>query len=152
MSTASPRAAPRLATALRKPLLATGSLRPKRTVRLLVCTRTSTATSTIRGYETTISSQRPRNNTPLTGRSRNYPSHTARVERDPRLWRPDLLCGASQMLVALLNRHSQSVRSNLSSIQRMVGVGHHTKDKGDIGLACAMADLLKHNIQIALPV
>lgn len=31
-------------------------------------------------------------------------------------------------------------------------MGHHTKDKGDIGLACAMADLLKHNIQIALPV
>src|SRR5688500_9687267 len=80
ISTTSPRAAPRLATALRKPLLATGSLRPKRTVRLLSVTATSTATSTIRGYETTISSQRPRNNTPLTGRSRNYPSHTARVE------------------------------------------------------------------------
>ena len=34
----------------------------------------------------------------------------------------------------------------------MVGVGHHTKDKGDIGVACVMADLLKHNIQVALPV
>jgi hypothetical protein len=29
---------------------------------------------------------------------------------------------------------------------------HHTKDKGDIGLACVMADLLKHDIQVALPV
>ena len=29
---------------------------------------------------------------------------------------------------------------------------HHTKDKGDIGLACVMADLLKHGIQVALPV
>lgn len=29
---------------------------------------------------------------------------------------------------------------------------HHTKDKGDIGLGCVMADLLKHDIQIALPV
>jgi hypothetical protein len=28
---------------------------------------------------------------------------------------------------------------------------HHTKDKGDIGLACAMADLVKHDIQVALP-
>lgn len=31
-------------------------------------------------------------------------------------------------------------------------VRHHTKDKGDIGLACVMADLLKHDIQVALPV
>lgn len=29
---------------------------------------------------------------------------------------------------------------------------HHTKDKGDIGLACVMADLIKHDIQVALPV
>lgn len=29
---------------------------------------------------------------------------------------------------------------------------HHTKDKGDIGVGCVMADLLKHNIQVALPV
>jgi hypothetical protein len=29
---------------------------------------------------------------------------------------------------------------------------HHTKDKGDIGLGCVMADLMKHDIQIALPV
>ena len=29
---------------------------------------------------------------------------------------------------------------------------HHTKDKGDIGLASVMADLLKHGIQVALPV
>ena len=29
---------------------------------------------------------------------------------------------------------------------------HHTKDKGDIGLVCVMADLLKHDIQVALPV
>lgn len=29
---------------------------------------------------------------------------------------------------------------------------HHTKDKGDIGLACVMADLLKHGIQVALTV
>src|SRR5687768_8788854 len=29
---------------------------------------------------------------------------------------------------------------------------HHTKDKGDIGLACVMADLLKHGIQVALPI
>jgi hypothetical protein len=29
---------------------------------------------------------------------------------------------------------------------------HHTKDKGDIGLACVMADLLNHGIQVALPV
>lgn len=29
---------------------------------------------------------------------------------------------------------------------------HHTKDKGDIGLGCVMADLLKHDIQVALPV
>jgi hypothetical protein len=29
---------------------------------------------------------------------------------------------------------------------------HHTKDKGDIGLASVMADLLKHDIQVALPV
>jgi hypothetical protein len=34
----------------------------------------------------------------------------------------------------------------------MVGMGHHTKDKGDIGVACVMADLTKHNIQVALPV
>ena len=34
----------------------------------------------------------------------------------------------------------------------MGGVGHHTKDKGDIGLGCVMADLLKHDIQVALPV
>ena len=31
-------------------------------------------------------------------------------------------------------------------------MGHHTKDTGDIGLACVIADLFKHNIQIALPV
>lgn len=29
---------------------------------------------------------------------------------------------------------------------------HHTKDKGDIGLACVMADLMKHDISVALPV
>ena len=29
---------------------------------------------------------------------------------------------------------------------------HHTKDKGDIGVGCVMADLLKHDIQVALPV
>jgi PD-(D/E)XK nuclease superfamily protein len=29
---------------------------------------------------------------------------------------------------------------------------HHTKDKGDIGLACVMADLIKHDIPVALPV
>ena len=29
---------------------------------------------------------------------------------------------------------------------------HHTKDKGDIGLGCVMADLLKHDIQVALPI
>ncbi|HET9773205.1 MAG TPA: group I intron-associated PD-(D/E)XK endonuclease [Acidimicrobiia bacterium] len=29
---------------------------------------------------------------------------------------------------------------------------HHTKDKGDIGLACVIADLIKHEIQIALPI
>lgn len=29
---------------------------------------------------------------------------------------------------------------------------HHTKDKGDIGLGCVLADLLKHEIQVALPV
>lgn len=29
---------------------------------------------------------------------------------------------------------------------------HHTKDKGDIGLGCVIADLLKHDIQVALPV
>ena len=29
---------------------------------------------------------------------------------------------------------------------------HHTKDKGDIGLGCVMSDLLKHDIQVALPV
>jgi hypothetical protein len=29
---------------------------------------------------------------------------------------------------------------------------HHTKDKGDIGLVSVMADLLKHGIQIALPI
>ena len=29
---------------------------------------------------------------------------------------------------------------------------HHTKDKGDIGLGCVLADLLKHDIQVALPV
>lgn len=29
---------------------------------------------------------------------------------------------------------------------------HHTKDKGDIGLACVMADLIKRDIQVALPV
>ena len=36
----------------------------------------------------------------------------------------------------------------------MLGVNlrHHTKDKGDIGLACVMADLLRHDIQVALPI
>ena len=29
---------------------------------------------------------------------------------------------------------------------------HHTKDKGDIGLACVIADLIKHDIQVALPI
>jgi hypothetical protein len=29
---------------------------------------------------------------------------------------------------------------------------HHTKDKGDTGLACVMADLVKHDIQVALPI
>jgi hypothetical protein len=29
---------------------------------------------------------------------------------------------------------------------------HHTKDKGDIGLACVIADLIKQDIQIALPI
>lgn len=29
---------------------------------------------------------------------------------------------------------------------------HHTKDKGDIGLACVIADLVKHDIQVALPI
>lgn len=29
---------------------------------------------------------------------------------------------------------------------------HHTKDKGDVGLACVIADLLKHDIQVALPI
>jgi hypothetical protein len=29
---------------------------------------------------------------------------------------------------------------------------HHTKDKGDIGLGCVLADLLKHDFQVALPV
>jgi hypothetical protein len=29
---------------------------------------------------------------------------------------------------------------------------HHTKDKGDISLACVIADLIKHDIQIALPI
>jgi hypothetical protein len=33
-----------------------------------------------------------------------------------------------------------------------VNLRHHTKDKGDIGLTCVMADLLKHDIQVALPV
>lgn len=28
---------------------------------------------------------------------------------------------------------------------------HHTKDKGDIGVACAIADLMKHDIDVALP-
>ena len=30
-------------------------------------------------------------------------------------------------------------------------MGHHTKDKGDVGLGCVVADLLKHDIQVALP-
>jgi hypothetical protein len=29
---------------------------------------------------------------------------------------------------------------------------HHTKDKGDIGVACVIADLLKHDVQVALPI
>src|SRR5687768_13523768 len=29
---------------------------------------------------------------------------------------------------------------------------HHTKDKGDIGLTAVMADLVKHDIQVALPI
>lgn len=29
---------------------------------------------------------------------------------------------------------------------------HHTKDKGDIGVACVLADLVRHNIQVALPI
>jgi hypothetical protein len=29
---------------------------------------------------------------------------------------------------------------------------HHTKGKGDIGVACVIADLLKHGIQVALPI
>ena len=28
---------------------------------------------------------------------------------------------------------------------------HHTKDKGDLGLACVLVDLIKHDIQVALP-
>lgn len=28
---------------------------------------------------------------------------------------------------------------------------HHTKDKGDLGVACVITDLLKHGIQVALP-
>jgi PD-(D/E)XK endonuclease len=28
---------------------------------------------------------------------------------------------------------------------------HHTKDKGDIGVACVIADLVKHDIDVALP-
>ena len=31
-------------------------------------------------------------------------------------------------------------------------MAHHTKDKGDIGVACVIADLVKHDIQAALPV
>lgn len=31
-------------------------------------------------------------------------------------------------------------------------VRHHTKDKGDVGLTAVMADLLKHDIQVALPI
>jgi len=31
-------------------------------------------------------------------------------------------------------------------------VRHHTKDKGDIGLACVIADLVRRNIQVALPI
>jgi hypothetical protein len=31
-------------------------------------------------------------------------------------------------------------------------VRHHTKDKGDIGLACVVSDLLKHGVQVALPI
>jgi hypothetical protein len=30
-------------------------------------------------------------------------------------------------------------------------VRHHTKDKGDIGVACVIADLMKHDVQVALP-
>jgi hypothetical protein len=29
---------------------------------------------------------------------------------------------------------------------------HHTKDKGDTGVACIIADLAKHDIQVALPI
>jgi hypothetical protein len=29
---------------------------------------------------------------------------------------------------------------------------HHTKDKGDIGLGCVIADLMSHGIQVALPI
>ena len=29
---------------------------------------------------------------------------------------------------------------------------HHTKDKGDIGVGCVIADLLKRGIQVALPI
>ena len=28
---------------------------------------------------------------------------------------------------------------------------HHTKDKGDLGVACVITDLLKHGINVALP-
>ena len=29
---------------------------------------------------------------------------------------------------------------------------HHTKDKGDVGVACVIADLTKHGIDVALPI
>jgi len=29
---------------------------------------------------------------------------------------------------------------------------HHTKDKGDVGLTRVMADLVAHDIQVALPI
>lgn len=49
-------------------------------------------------------------------------------------------------------RSSSGVACSAWSDRRAVGrVRHHTKDKGDIGVACVITHLLKHGIQVALP-
>jgi hypothetical protein len=67
------------------------------------------------------------------------------------LWVPSriLLLGGVQTVTP--RRYDQN-RWWLSIARWGLHMRHHTKDKGDIGLGCVMADLLKHDIQVALPV
>src|SRR5688572_4944057 len=139
---ASPRAAPRLAIALRKPLLATGSLRPI----------SAPTTSTIRGDAATCSSQVPRSSHPTHNGAKTTAATPPPSRADPRGPARRVVRGRPARVEDAVTPASYDLLGVAIPPRLGVEMRHHTKDKGDIGLTSVMADLVRHDIQVALPI